>query len=72
MQFRRCVDGWNQSAPLPLLGLPTSWPFRRDIVESALAKLETEGQVMRGRFSPELPPDESSGAIDGFWRAFIG
>jgi len=54
------MRGWMESVgPVTVAWLAEKLAFPRDVIESALAKLESEGQVMRGRFSPELPPDET-------------
>ena len=47
------VRGWMESlGPVTAASLAETLAFPRDEIESALLKLESEGQVMRGRFSP--------------------
>ncbi len=52
------VRGWMESlGPVTVASLAGTLVFPQDEIEAALLKLESEGQVMRGRFSPELPED---------------
>jgi ATP-dependent helicase Lhr and Lhr-like helicase len=54
------VRGWMESlGPVTAASLAGTLAFPRDEVESALFKLESEGQVMRGRFTPDLPEGET-------------
>jgi ATP-dependent Lhr-like helicase len=53
------VRGWMDSiGPITATALADKLEFPRDEIESALLKLETEGQVMRGHFNPQLRSDE--------------
>jgi ATP-dependent helicase Lhr and Lhr-like helicase len=50
------VRGWMESlGPVTAASLAGTLAFPQDEIEAALFKLESEGQVMRGRFTPELP-----------------
>jgi len=50
------VRGWMESlGPVTAASLAGTLAFPMDEIESSLLKLESEGQVMRGRFTPELP-----------------
>jgi ATP-dependent Lhr-like helicase len=52
------VRGWMESlGPVTAASLSATLAFPIDEIESALLKLESEGQVMRGRFTPDLPAD---------------
>ncbi len=54
------VRGWMESlGPVTAASLASTLAFPRDEIEAALLKLESEGQVMRGRYSPELPEGET-------------
>ena len=53
------VRGWMESlGPVTAASLARTLAAPLDEIDSALLKLESEGQVMRGRFSPQLAPDE--------------
>jgi ATP-dependent helicase Lhr and Lhr-like helicase len=53
------VRGWMESlGPVTAPTLAATLAFPLDEIESALLKLESEGQVMRGRFAPSLPEGE--------------
>ena len=67
------VRGWMESlGPVTAASLAGTLAFPLDEIEAALLKLESEGQVMRGRFNPGLPEGQTNGAIGAFWLAFIG
>ncbi len=52
------VRGWMESlGPVTVATLSETIAIPVDEIESALAQLESEGQVMRGRFHAELAPD---------------
>ena len=52
----RTLRGWMESiGPATAAALSEKLAFPLDAVESGLARLEGEGQVMRGRFTPSLP-----------------
>ena len=54
------VRGWMESlGPVTAASLAATLAFPADEIEAALLKLESEGQVMRGRFSPALPEGET-------------
>ncbi len=54
------VRGWMESlGPITAASLAATLAFRLDEIEAALLKLESEGQVMRGRFSPDLAEGET-------------
>ena len=54
------VRGWMESlGPITAATLSETLATPPDAIESALLQLETEGQVMRGRFHPQLAPDET-------------
>jgi ATP-dependent Lhr-like helicase len=54
------VHGWMESlGPVTAASLAGTLAFPADEIESALLKLESEGQVMRGRFSPDLAEGET-------------
>jgi len=54
------VRGWMESlGPVTVASLAGTLAFPKDEIEAALLKLESEGQVMRGRFSPNLPEGET-------------
>jgi ATP-dependent Lhr-like helicase len=44
--------------PITAASLADRLGFPRDVIDSALLQLETEGQVMRGHFNPNLPSEE--------------
>ena len=49
------VRGWMESlGPITAASLAGTLAFPLDEIEAALLKLESEGQVMRGRFTPDL------------------
>ncbi len=53
------VRGWMESlGPVTAASLSGTLAFPKDEIEAALLKLESEGQVMRGRFTPSLPEGE--------------
>ena len=53
------VRGWMDSVgPVTATSLAERLGFPRDVIEAALLNLESEGQVMRGHFNPQLPSDE--------------
>ncbi|HTS46577.1 MAG TPA: DEAD/DEAH box helicase [Bryobacteraceae bacterium] len=54
------VRGWMESlGPITAATLSETLAMPSEAIESALLQLETEGQVMRGRFHPQLAPDET-------------
>jgi ATP-dependent Lhr-like helicase len=54
------VRGWMESlGPVTAGSLAGTLAFPLDEIEAALHKLESEGQVMRGRFNPELPDGQT-------------
>jgi len=54
------VRGWMESlGPVTAASLARTLAFPQDEIESALLKLESEGQAMRGRFRPDLPEGET-------------
>jgi ATP-dependent Lhr-like helicase len=54
------VRGWMESlGPVTAASLASTLAFPKDEIETALFKMESEGQVMRGRFWPELPEGET-------------
>jgi ATP-dependent Lhr-like helicase len=54
------VRGWMESlGPVTAASLASTLAFPLDEIESALLKLESDGQAMRGRFTPDLPQGES-------------
>ncbi|HEX5227400.1 MAG TPA: DEAD/DEAH box helicase [Bryobacteraceae bacterium] len=54
------VRGWMESlGPVTVASLASTLAFPQDEIEAALFKLESEGQVMRGRFTPNLPENET-------------
>jgi ATP-dependent helicase Lhr and Lhr-like helicase len=54
------VRGWMESlGPVTAASLAGTLAFPLDEIEAALLKLESEGQVMRGRFNPELPEGQT-------------
>ena len=54
------VRGWMESlGPVTVASLAGTLAFPPDEIEAALFKLESEGQVMRGRFSPQLSEGET-------------
>ena len=53
------VRGWMDCiGPITVTSLAERLEFPRDAIEQALFQLESEGQVMRGRFNNDLPADE--------------
>ncbi|HYL34413.1 MAG TPA: DEAD/DEAH box helicase [Bryobacteraceae bacterium] len=53
------VRGWMESlGPVTAATLAETLAVARDAIESALLQLESEGQVMRGRFHTQLAADE--------------
>jgi ATP-dependent helicase Lhr and Lhr-like helicase len=54
------VRGWMESlGPVTAASLASTLAFPADEIEAALFKLESEGQVMRGRFNPSLPEGQT-------------
>jgi len=54
------VRGWMESlGPVTAASLAGTLAFPLDEIEAALLKLESEGQVMRGRFNPGLPDGQT-------------
>jgi ATP-dependent Lhr-like helicase len=54
------VRGWMESlGPVTAAWLAGTLAFPLDEIESSLLRLESEGQVMRGRFTPDLPEGET-------------
>ena len=54
------VRGWMESlGPVTAASLAGTVAFPIDEIEGALLNLESEGQVMRGRFNPELPEGQT-------------
>ncbi len=54
------VRGWMESlGPVTVASLAGTLAFPVDEIEAALLKLESEGQVMRGRFNPPLPEGQT-------------
>jgi len=54
------IRGWMESTgPMTVAALATRLALPRDAVESAMAKLESGGQVLRGRFTPSSQADGS-------------
>ncbi len=54
------VRGWMESlGPVTAATLSETLAVPLDSIEPALLQLETEGQVMRGRFHPQLEPDQT-------------
>ena len=52
------LRGWMESiGPMTTAALSETLAFPADAIESALLQLEAEGQVMRGRYSPDLAPN---------------
>ena len=55
------MRGWMESTgPMTVTQLADRLALPRDVVETALAKLEAEGQILRGRFTPasKMPDSE--------------
>jgi len=53
------VRGWMESlGPVTAASLARTLAVARDEIDSALLKLESEGQVMRGRFSPDSAAED--------------
>ena len=53
------LRGWlDSTGPTTASKLADQFRFPKADVDIALAQLEAEGQVLRGRFTPNLPPDE--------------
>jgi len=60
MEVLPAVRGWMESlGPVTAASLAKTLAAPHDEIESALLKLESEGQVMRGRFSPQLAAGET-------------
>jgi ATP-dependent Lhr-like helicase len=54
------VRGWLEcSGPTTVLELAERLALSRHLVEAGLASLEAEGQVLRGRYRPDLPAGET-------------
>ena len=54
------IRGWMESTgPMTVAALATRLALPRDAVETAMAKLESGGQVLRGRFTPSSQADGS-------------
>jgi len=54
------VRGWMESlGPVKIATLAETLALSSEAIETALYRLESEGQVMRGRFHPDLPQDET-------------
>ncbi len=54
------LRGWLDSiGPITAEALADKFHFRRDTIEIALAQLEAEGQILRGRFTPGLGQGET-------------
>src|SRR5439155_1057408 len=54
------IRGWMESTgPMTIAALAARLALPRDTVESAIAKLESGGQVLRGRFTPASKADSS-------------
>jgi ATP-dependent Lhr-like helicase len=54
------VRGWMESTgPLTITSLAGRLALRRDVIETAMAKLESSGQVLRGRFTPASKTQDS-------------
>ncbi|HMD48533.1 MAG TPA: DEAD/DEAH box helicase, partial [Bryobacteraceae bacterium] len=54
------VRGWMESlGPVTAASLGGTLAFPFDEIEATLLKLESEGQVMRGRFNPALPEGQT-------------
>ena len=54
------VRGWMESlGPVTAATLSETLAVPLDAIDGALLQLETEGQVMRGRFHPQLAPDQT-------------
>jgi ATP-dependent Lhr-like helicase len=54
------VRGWMESlGPVTAASLAGTLAFPLDEIEAALLKLESEGQAMRGRFTPDLAEGET-------------
>ena len=54
------VRGWMESlGPVTAQALASRLGFTVDAIEAALLKMESEGQVMRGRFHSDAPPDQT-------------
>jgi ATP-dependent helicase Lhr and Lhr-like helicase len=53
------LRGWFESGgPYRASELAARLAMARDLVDAALAQLEAEGQILRGRFTPGASPDE--------------
>jgi len=53
------LRGWLESTgPVTAAGLAGRLALSREFVDAGLARLEREGQILRGRFSPENASDE--------------
>jgi ATP-dependent Lhr-like helicase len=54
------VRGWMESlGPVTAASLGSTLALPLDEIETVLLKLESEGQVMRGRFTPDLPEGQT-------------
>ena len=77
------LRGWLESTGPATASALAAWlALPRDVVDVGLAQLESEGQILRGRFAPRLavsgqrtpvPPltMRSNGAIAACWQGFI-
>ncbi|MGI8742181.1 MAG: DEAD/DEAH box helicase [Bryobacteraceae bacterium] len=53
------LRGWlDSTGPTTASALAERFHFPKDSIDIALARLESEGQILRGRFTPELPSGE--------------
>ena len=60
------VRGWLESSgPRRARGLAEALAAPRAVIDGALARLEGEGQVLRGRFSPDGAPPGAASGDDG-------
>ena len=56
----QALRGWLEAlGPVTPASLAERLAVPQDEIDAGLLKLESEGQVMRGRFNPQLPPDET-------------
>ncbi len=54
------LRGWLESTgPVTAQALAARLSLHRDLVDAALARLEAEGQILRGRFNPNTDPTET-------------
>src|SRR5260370_8708680 len=52
------LRGWLESTgPVRAWALAERLSLRLELVEAGLVRLEAEGQILRGRFSPDNPPE---------------